>query len=418
MKLVDLFERELFLMTKILIVSIFYAPEQIGISKYTSEMAEYLVESGFDVRVVTAFPFYPEWKRYPGYRVWWWQTETINGVKIIRCPLYVPERVSLRSRLLHLFTFGITSNLAILSQFGWKPDHTFQLMPTIVSLLGTRLISRLCRSKSWLHVQDFELDLAFKIVLGRARANKLVKKMEKIIYRPFDIVSSISQTMLERLVEDKGVQSSQLYFFPNWIDTTAIYPLAYKSPYREEWGIGPDQTIVLYSGNFGQKYDFDSVLQTAASLRDDPSIQFILCGDGAVRPKIEATAANLPNVKVIPLQPMERLNELLNAADIHILPQRPGAIGNVMPSKLLNIFASGRPVIATVLSQSQVGHIVQQVGKVTPPADVPALIEAIQKLAADPALRHQLGMAAIEYVSQVFQKDAVLGNFVKKLKEK
>ena len=47
---------------RILIVGINYTPELTGIGKYTGEMAEWLATQGHEVRVVTAPPYYPEWR--------------------------------------------------------------------------------------------------------------------------------------------------------------------------------------------------------------------------------------------------------------------------------------------------------------------------------------------------------------------
>ena len=72
----------------------------------------------------------------------------------------------------------------------------------------------------------------------------------------------------------------------------------------------------------------------------------MLAGAGAARPRLEAALAGRPGVHLLAVQPAERLNELLNLADIHLLPQRADAADLVMPSKLTGMLASGRPVVA------------------------------------------------------------------------
>ncbi len=100
----------------------------------------------------------------------------------------------------------------------------------------------------------------------------------------------------------------------------------------------------------------------------------MLCGDGAARRRIEGAAAGLTNVRFIPLQPADRLNELLNLADIHLLPQRPDAEGLVMPSKLTAIMASGKPVVAGAHTDSDVGRAAAAGGLVVPPGDSERLL--------------------------------------------
>ena len=43
-----------------------YAPEVVGIAVYNTMLAEWLAARGHRVNVVSAFPYYPEWKKLPG----------------------------------------------------------------------------------------------------------------------------------------------------------------------------------------------------------------------------------------------------------------------------------------------------------------------------------------------------------------
>jgi colanic acid biosynthesis glycosyl transferase WcaI len=123
-------------------------------------------------------------------------------------------------------------------------------------------------------------------------------------------------------------------------------------------------------------------------------VHFVLCGDGSARTALEASARGLGNVQFIPLQPVGGLNRLLNAADIHVLPQRADAADLVMPSKLPGMLASGRPVVATADPETEIGRAVEGAGLLVPPGDAAALAQAILQLADAPALRAQLGVRA------------------------
>ncbi|MDF1594220.1 MAG: glycosyltransferase [Desulfobacterales bacterium] len=87
---------------RILIVGINFAPELVGIGKYTAEMVDWLAGQGHDVRVVTAPPYYPKWQVWDGYSGRHYKLENNNGVRVYRCPLWVPEMVSGLKRILHL----------------------------------------------------------------------------------------------------------------------------------------------------------------------------------------------------------------------------------------------------------------------------------------------------------------------------
>ena len=90
---------------RILLVTINYWPELTGIGKYTGEMAEWLVKHGFEVKVITAPPYYPEWKVSGGYSSALYRREIINGVTVMRCPLWVPGKLSGLKRIMHLASF-------------------------------------------------------------------------------------------------------------------------------------------------------------------------------------------------------------------------------------------------------------------------------------------------------------------------
>ena len=128
-----------------------------------------------------------------------------------------------------------------------------------------------------------------------------------------------------------------------------------------------------------------------------------------MKPDLEAAVADLPNVRLLPLQPSERLAELLGMADIHLLPQSPDAADLVLPSKLSGMLASGRPVIATCRPGTEISEILAHCGLVVAPQDSVALARAISTLADDTAMRLELGRRARELAESRFEREAVLG---------
>jgi len=124
----------------------------------------------------------------------------------------------------------------------------------------------------------------------------------------------------------------------------------------------------------------------------------------------------LSNCRFIPLQPTTRLNELLNLADIHVLPQRGDASDLVMPSKLTGMFASGRVVIAMARPGTELYNIVTPRGKVVPPENVLALADAIETLVADPEQRAILGAEGRAFAELNLSPGWVLGRLDEKLR--
>ena len=395
---------------KILLYGINFAPELTGIGKYTGEMAAWLVGQGHQVRVVTAPPYYPAWAVSPGYSGRAWRTEVWQGVTVMRCPLWVPHQPGGLKRLLHLASFALTSLPVMLRQVLWRPQVVWVVEPALFCAPTAVAVARLSEAKAWLHVQDFEVDAAFSLGLLRgAGLRRGVSGAERWLMRRFDVVSTISQRMHQRLL-DKEVDAPKAKLAVNWVDMAQF---AKPSPegmaaYRHELGVPEGAVVALYSGNMGGKQGLE-VLADLAKLC--PEVQFVFCGNGAGRADLVARCQGLPNVSFMDLQPAERLPDLLATADIHLLPQRADAADLVMPSKLTGMLTSARPVVATAHAGTELATVVQTCGLVVPPETPLALAEAVRTLAADPVLRQRLGAAGYAYAQAHLDRDAVLQKF-------
>jgi colanic acid biosynthesis glycosyl transferase WcaI len=395
--------------TRLLVVALNYAPELTGIGKYVGEMTEWLADRRVDIRVVTAPPYYPAWSVSVDYNARRYSRERLAGAKVFRCPIWVPREPRALSRILHLLSFAITSLPVMLWQaVFWRPDVVFVVEPPICAAPGALLAARLAGARAWLHVQDLEIDAAFELGLLQAGLlRRVVLMAERWLMRRFDHVSNISEGMQGKL-RAKGVSGSRIVYFPNWVDVRLIRPLEEPSPMRRELGIAAGTHVLLYSGNMGEKQGLDVIMDVARQFVADRDVLFLLCGDGAVRPRISRTASQLPNVRLIPLQPLARFNELLNLADVHLLPQRAAAEDLALPSKLGPILASGRPVVASARLGSDIARFADSGGLVVPPGDTVAFEQAIRRLLASPGLRRQLGAAGRALVLANWERESVM----------
>jgi colanic acid biosynthesis glycosyl transferase WcaI len=401
---------------KILIHGINFAPELVGIGKYTGEMAGWLAARGHAVRVVTAPPYYPDWAvgacyRPDRYRRETWRWADGAAAEVWRCPLWVPNQPGGAKRLAHLASFATSGAPVMLAQARWRPDLVLCVEPTLFSAPATLLTAKLAGARAWLHIQDLEVDAAFDLgLLPGGALRRFALGCEAALLRRFDRVSTISEAMRERVVA-KGIAPERAALLPNWADVDSVRPLPDPSPLRAELGIATETTVALYSGNLGEKQGLELLIEAARALRDDPSVVFVIGGAGSARERLMAMAADLPNIRWIPLQPAERLCDLLNLADLHLLPQRADAADLVMPSKLTGMLASGRPVIATAAPETQVGRVVGDCGLLVPPGDGAALTQAIVALAADSDQRRTLGVAARAYAETHLAREAIMTRF-------
>lgn len=416
---------------RILIFGLNYSPELTGIGKYTGDMAAWLAAQGHRVRVVAAPPYYPAWRIAPEYRSRGYVREgggpSGDGAGeplVFRCPLYVPAQASGARRIVHLLSFAVSGAWVMMRQVFARPDVVFTVEPAFFCAPVALAAGALASAPSWLHVQDLEIDAAFD--LGLLPSGGVIQRfalfMEGFITRAFRRVSSISPRMMEQCLR-KGVPLEHTVLFPNWVDTHAIQPMEPDLPnsFRKELGLA-GKVVFLYSGNMGNKQGLELLAPLAAAFQQDASIHFVFCGDGSYRNTLEREVAGAPNVTLLPLQPLERLNELLNAADAHLLPQRANTADLVMPSRLTGMLASGRPVLACAEAGTQVEAVLSGAGGahaacgvVVPVGDVASLIGGARQLAADAALRRRLGEAARAYAVHHLGREQVLQRFEQEL---
>ncbi|HEX4872507.1 MAG TPA: WcaI family glycosyltransferase [Nevskiaceae bacterium] len=393
---------------KLLIYGLNYAPEQVGVGKFTSEMAEWLAEQGHAVEVVTAPAHYPQWALDPADRGWRWRREQRAGVSVFRCPLWVPARLSTLKRILCCLSFVASSFFPLLRRLRQRPDVLLVIEPSFFCVPPALLLGWLFGIPVWLHVQDFELGAARGLgMVGGGALSRLAEHLEGLMMRRLDRVTTLTRRMDAQL-EAFGVPESRRGLLPNWVDCRRIHPLPHPSPLRAELGYRPDQLVLLYAGSFGRKHGLELLVELAARLRDDPRLQLLLVGEGVEREALVEAAAGLPNVRFLPLQSIDRLNDLLNLADIHLLPQKAAVADAVLPSKLTGMFASGRPVVATAEADTELARLVAHAGVRVPPGDAAAFERAIRRLADQPQERERLGRAGRQHAELSFDRGRIL----------
>ncbi|MBB4365107.1 colanic acid biosynthesis glycosyl transferase WcaI [Bradyrhizobium sp. CIR18] len=378
---------------RILLVGINYTPDLIGVAKYNAELCESLVAEGHEVRVITAPPYYPAWKIPPAFKSSYFRSRDINGVRVTRTPIYVPGHPSGAKRLVHHASFALTSAAPVLFEaLSWRPDVMIAVAPSLMSAAFVSFVARRVGAKSWLHVQDFEVDAAFDLgLLRNPSLRKWMLRVEAAILKSFDNVSTISQAMVERL-RIKGLRPDRTAEVRNWIDTTAICPASRMTKYRQELNLGEDDIVALYSGTMSNKQGLELVIEAAIGLeKGHPHIHFILAGEGPHKMRLAQLAAGHRNIHFMGLQPNNGFNQLMATADFHLIPQKAEAADLVLPSKLGAIFASARPVIAMAEEGTGLAAEVTNAGLVIPPGDSSALELAICQLSEEPALREHYG---------------------------
>jgi colanic acid biosynthesis glycosyl transferase WcaI len=401
---------------EIFVLGINYYPEPIGISVYTAEMCEYLKDAGHKVTVFTGFPYYPQWKIERQYRKKFFMSEGYHGIEIKRSYLYVPHKITTKTRILHEFSFVISSSLNLL--FSKRPETIIVISPPLLLGISAFVISKLKKVPFIFHVQDLQPDAAVKLgMVKKGKLTKLLYRIEKYIYKKASLVSVVSAGMRDRIIS-KGVPQEKVILFPNWVDTDFIKPLPKQNRFRRMYGID-NKFVVLYAGNIGVKQGLEIIPDVANLLQGFKDILFLVVGDGARKSALvkRAVDLNLVNVKFLPVQPREFLPEMLSAADISLVIQQAAVTDFMVPSKLLAILASGRPVIVSSHEKSELPKVVEQANcaLIVKPEESGQLRDAILELYRDTKKRKSFGNNGREYARKYFSKEIILPKFQEEL---
>ncbi|MEH2448193.1 MAG: glycosyltransferase family 4 protein [Nostoc sp.] len=397
----------------ILIYSYNYHPEPIGIAPLMTELAEGLVKRGHQVRVITGMPNYPQRQIYDGYRGKLYVTEQKNGVRIQRSYLRIKSKPNLIDRLLLELSFVFTSLPQALK--GERPDVILSTVPPLLVYLPATLIGWLYNCPVVLNVQDILPEAAVRVGLIK---NKLMilalEALEKFAYRTAHTVSVIADGFVDNLI-NKGVPANKIACIPNWVNLNFIRPLPKdKNSWRATHQLD-GKFVVLYSGNIALTQGLETVIEAAAHLRHLKEIVFVIAGESQALERLQkhCLAYGADNVLLLPLQPREKLPQMLAATDVGLIVQKRNVISFNMPSKIPLLLASGRPIVASVPATGTAAKAIRESdgGIIVEPESADALATAVLDLYNQPELAAQLGRRGRKFAVENYSFEQALDRY-------
>ncbi len=399
---------------RMLVLGTNYVPEKTAVAPFATGLCEHLAASGHEVKVITAFPYYPEWKIWEPYRGKLYLDEEINGVSLRRVWHYVPARGStLRQRMIHDLSFTISAFFAGLFADEFDVIHCTCPPPTLA--LAACVLSRIRRRPYIVKLTDLASDAAVATgILKEGVLVRIARAIEGFAYRKADRVVCLCQPFIEKL-SARGIDRSKLLLIPDWGDVQRVYPIPNAVAFRRANDFTSDQFLVMHTGNMGKKQDLLNVVRAAELSRNVPNLVWVLIGGGEELTAIEQaiTQRKLQNIRMLPLQPVEMMAEMYSAADVLLLHQKAAVVDSVIPSKLLTYMAAGRPVLAAASQFSETARTVERAecGVIIQPEDPSALVQAAAALRNDPSAREKFGAKGRSYVQQHFTRERVLHEY-------
>lgn len=399
---------------RILVLGINYVPEKTSVAPFTTGLCEHLAALGHHVTVVTAFPYYPEWRVWNGYRGEWYRREFIRGVEVRRVRHFVRRKPS---KLLHRFAYDLSFTLAafVAALFTGKCDFIYCSCPPPTVASAAWLLGLLKRAPFIMKLTDLASDAAHSTgIVKNSMFLRLARAFERFTCSRALAVVCLCQGFIERLRE-RGVAPEKLHLVPDWGNSAPVSSSIHNEGFRPAHNIHPEVFLAMHTGNMGKKQNLQNLVRAAQLSCQDSGLLWLLVGEGEERAALEQEILRheLTNIRLLPLQPPEAVPQMYAAADALLLNQRSAVEDAVIPSKLLTYMSSGRAVVAAVNDRSEAARQVRRAdcGVLVPAENPDALLGGVNELRRAPALRQRLGGNGRAYAEAHSTKDRVLQSY-------
>lgn len=286
------------------------------------------------------------------------------------------------------------------------------MLPYIATLVG---ILKSARVVLLVHDVYPELLVAIGFIRAQGIPHRLLNVIARWFVRRADCVIVLGRDM-EQLLLRKGCSGAQLRLVPNWAEVDAI-PVLAKSENRWLTQLGlADRFIVLYAGNLGRTHDVSIILDAARLLQDQPGVHFLMAGfpQRVVEVQAAVERESLTNVSAVAFA-FSRQDQVqtLSAGDVAVISLVPGMAGISVPSRMYNVMAAGRPIIAVAEPDSELGRVVTEeaIGWVVRPGDARGLAKAVQAAREYPERTRQMGERAARAAREKYSMELALEEY-------
>ncbi|MEM8981974.1 MAG: glycosyltransferase family 4 protein [Pseudomonadota bacterium] len=363
-------------------------------------LARWFKERGHSVQILTGFPNYPGGKLYPGYRIRFRQTEVMDGVSVMRVPLYPSHDSSAFRRILNYVSFALsamTIGVASVKQ----ADVCFVVSPPPTIGVAALLFKYIRRIPYVYHVSDMWPDSAIESgMFGQGRLKRISAKILhwwcNLLYRHASAVTVLADAPRKVLL-DRRVPDEKLHVVYNWADEALFHPMPKDEKLAADLGIDAHNFNLIYAGNFGVFQNLEIAIRAAHEVREQlPALRLVLIGTGTEEQRLKALCRELNATNVVfkdrrPYTEMPKISALSTAMLVH-LSDVP-LLRWTVPSKTQNAFAMGIPLLMAATSDTARLVSDSNSGVVCPPDNVEAMAQAMLQLG-------QMSAAELESLGQ------------------
>ncbi len=375
---------------KILILTQHFPPEK-GAVRRLYEFARYFVQNGLDVSVMTAIPNYPDGIVPPAYRGKFFCAEEMDGIKVYRSWVLPASNSQPTKRMVGFITFLITT---LINSFRVKTkfDLILASTPPVTTPVVGWLLSKINRCPFVIEVRDLQPESGEEFGnLNQSLFTRTVRRIIHALYHKADRIVPVTDG-ISAYMEAIGIPRTRMATIKSGVGREFIN--ADSNGIRSKFG-WDEKFLVLYSGTLGWVRPFETVIEAARQLVDQPDIHFVFLGDGQKKSALENMVRDygLKNVSLIGMQPLENIPYFLKAADVLLECLKEVSVAKMaFPSKMFEYMASGRPVVFGSRQGEAIDELRLAGGALTYPSDSPEeLRDLILKLKDGSIDRVELG---------------------------
>lgn len=381
----------------------YYPPEVNAPASRTSEHSREWARRGHEVTVVTCVPNHPSGKIYPGYKNKLFQTELIDGVKVVRLWTFVAANERFLFRTMNYVIYSIAATVAL--PFLPKADVIVTTSPQFFcGLVG--FTARLVKRAPWvLEIRDLWPESIVTVgAMKKGAAIRLLEAIEAFAYREADRIVSVTESFVPHIEARGGAKKIEI--IKNGVDLSLFSGAASGDEIKRRFNL-EGRFVAAYVGTHGMAHGLDTILDAAALLKNDPRIGFLLVGDGAERCRLQERAKRmkLDNVRVVGQLPKSDMPAVWAATDASlILLRNSDAFKKVIPSKMFEAMAMARPIVLGVEGEAKDLLEKANAGMAAPPESAEDLAAAVSKLAGDAELCRRFGQNGLTHVREHFDR--------------
>ena len=400
---------------KILYVSHYFPPEMGAPAGRVAGLAREWARAGHEVHVLTGFPHHPTGIIPAEYRRAFrrgFLRERVDGYDVHRTWIFPAANRGKFRRSLNYASFMTSATLS--GALGMaRPDIVVATSPQLLCAVAGHFLAKRFGTPLVMEVRDLWPESL--VAVGASRhSSPLVTLLERLacqMYRRASHVVTITEAQRAAIVAE-GVSGEQVSVIPNGVDA-AFFDEAPARPANGKF-------VVTYIGTLGMAHRLETLLEAAHLLRNEEGVEFRIVGEGARRQALEARAQELKltNVMFAGERPRGEVPRWLAESDAcAVLLRRTDVFRTVVPSKMLEIMAAGRPIILGVEGEALALLERAQAGIGVAPESAEQIVAAIRRLRKDAALGTKLGENGRAFVRQEFRREALAEKYLALLEQ-